>query len=91
MGVEWKVQVDIIIIQGMHSRWKRIIKNKDIRAEEILKLTRQFLSVMEKMKDYMLEPNYLMLSEKIYFEKDENYFFCFSQRTKRPGRCLIMS
>ena len=52
-------------------------KNKDIRAEEILKLTRQFLSVMEKMKDYMLEPNYLMLSEKYIFEKNENYFFCF--------------
>ena len=52
-------------------------KNKDIKAEEILKLTRQFLSVMEKMKDYMLEPNYLMLSEKYIFEKDENYFFCF--------------
>ena len=46
-------------------------KNKDIRAEEILKLTRQFLSVMEKMKDYMLEPNYLMLSEKYIFEKNE--------------------
>ena len=29
------------------------------------------------MKDYMLEPNYLMLSEKYIFEKDENYFFCF--------------
>lgn len=66
-------------------------KNKDIRAEEILKLTRQFLSVMEKMKDYMLEPNYLMLSEKYIFEKNENYFFCFFQRTKRSGRCLIMS
>lgn len=52
-------------------------KNKDIRAEEILKLTRQFLSVMEQMKDYMLEPNYLMLSEKYIFEKNENYFFCF--------------
>lgn len=52
-------------------------KNKDIRAEEILTLTRQFLSVMEKMKDYMLEPNYLMLSEKYIFEKNENYFFCF--------------
>ena len=52
-------------------------KNKDIRAEEILKLTRQFLSIMEKMKDYMLEPNYLMLSEKYIFEKNENYFFCF--------------
>ena len=77
MDVEWKVQVDIIIIQDIHSRWKRIIKNKDIKAEEILKLTRQFLSVMEKMKDYMLEPNYLMLSEKYIFEKDENYFFCF--------------
>ena len=52
-------------------------KNKDIRAEEILKLTRQFLSVMEKMKDYMLEPNYLMISEKYIFKKNENYFFCF--------------
>ena len=44
-------------------------KNKDIRAEEILKLTRQFLSVMEKMKDYMLEPNYLMLSEKYILKR----------------------
>ena len=26
---------------------------------------------------YMLEPNYLMLSEKYIFEKNENYFFCF--------------
>ena len=52
-------------------------KNKDIKAEEILKLTRQFLSVMEKMKDYMLEPNYLMISEKYIFKKNENYFFCF--------------
>lgn len=43
----------------------------------LLTLTRQFLSVMEKMKDYMLEPNYLMLSEKYIFEKNENYFFCF--------------
>lgn len=25
----------------------------------------------------MLEPNYLMLSEKYIFEKNENYFFCF--------------
>lgn len=33
--------------------------------------------LMEKMKDYMLEPNYLMLSEKYIFEKNENYFFCF--------------
>lgn len=32
------------------------------------------------MKDYMLEPNYLMLSEKYIFEKDENYFFCFFPR-----------
>ena len=52
-------------------------KNKDIRAEEILKLTRQFLSVMEKMKDYMLEPNYLMLSEKYIFEKNENMLTSF--------------
>lgn len=52
-------------------------KNRDIRAKEILKLTRQFLSVMEKMKDYLLEPNCLVLSEKYIFEKNENYFFCF--------------
>ena len=26
--VEWKAQVDIIIIQDIHSRWKRIIKIK---------------------------------------------------------------
>ena len=32
---------------------------------------------MEKMKDYMLEPNYLMISEKYIFKKNENYFFCF--------------
>ena len=52
-------------------------KNRDIRAKEILKLTRQFLSVMEKMKDYLLEPNCLVLSEKYIFEKNQNYFFCF--------------
>lgn len=28
VDVEWKVQVDIIIIQDIHSRWKRIIKIK---------------------------------------------------------------
>ena len=28
LDVEWKVQVDIIIIQDIHSRWKRIIKIK---------------------------------------------------------------
>ena len=32
---------------------------------------------MEKMKDYMSDPNYLTLSDKYIFEKNENYFFCF--------------
>lgn len=66
-------------------------KNKDIRAEEILKLTRQFLSVMEKMKDYMLEPNYLMLSEKYILKRMKTIFSVFFQRMRRPGRCLIMN
>ena len=32
---------------------------------------------MEKIKDYMLEPIYLILSEIYIFEKNEIYFFCF--------------
>lgn len=52
MDVEWKVQVDIIIIQVSQSL-ETYYKNKDIRAEEILKLTRQFLSVMEKERLYV--------------------------------------
>ena len=70
-------------------------KNRDIRAEEILKLTRQFLSVMEKMKDYMLEPNYLIKilihQKNIFLKRMKTIFSVFFQRMRRPGRCLIMS
>lgn len=91
MDVEWEGASRYYYHTGHSQSLETYYKNKDIKAEEILKLTRQFLSVMEKMKDYMLEPNYLMLSEKYIFEKDENYFSVFSQRMRRPGRCLIMS
>ena len=52
-------------------------KEKEIGADEMLKLTRQFLFVVEKMKDYLLEPDNLVLSEEYIFEKNGKFYFCF--------------
>ena len=40
------------------------------------------------MKDYMLEPNYLMLSEKYIFERMKTIFSVFSQRMRRLAGVL---
>lgn len=52
-------------------------KDRDLRAEEILKITRQFLVVTEWMKDFLLSPDGLLLSEEYIFEKSGKIYFCF--------------
>lgn len=52
-------------------------KGRDIKAGEMMKLTRQLLDVAERMKDYLLEPDGLLLSEEYVFEENGRFYFCF--------------
>lgn len=56
---------------------KKSYKNKDIKAGDMMRLTRQFLEVAEWMKDYLLDPDSLLLSEEYVFEENGRFYFCF--------------
>ena len=52
-------------------------KNKDIRAEEILKLTRQFLSVMEKIERLYVRTKLSDAFRKYILKRMKTIFYCF--------------
>lgn len=62
---------------GSAQSLEKSYKDRDIKATDMINLTRQFLSVVDWMKDYLLEPDDLLLSEEYVFEENESFYFCF--------------
>ena len=52
-------------------------ETKDMEKKEILEVTGAVLSAVENIKNYMLNPDNILISPQLIFEKDGNYRFCY--------------
>lgn len=50
---------------------------KEMGKEEVLNFTEQLMSVVERLKVYLLDPDCLILNPELIFLKEEKYYFCY--------------
>ncbi len=63
-------------IQGKHSLEFMTQKNP-VTYEMIMELIRYLMDTMEEMRDYLLNPNQLLLDPRSIFCENGRYFFCY--------------
>lgn len=59
-------------------------ENRDIKKEAVETLTEQIMDIADELKEYMLDPDCVLLSPEFIFEKDGKYWFCYLPIVQKP-------